>query len=82
MSQIEQPPPPAGWYPFDATRQRYWDGTAWTDNYAPAVTQPAVVVVPGRRGTNHAFHLIMSIVTIGLWIPVWIIVSIANSGKR
>jgi hypothetical protein len=28
--------PAAGWYPDpeDATRQRYWDGTAWTDHWA------------------------------------------------
>lgn len=29
--------PAAGWYPdpSDPSRQRYFDGTAWTDNYAP-----------------------------------------------
>lgn len=28
--------PPAGWYPDpqDGTRQRYWDGTAWTEHTA------------------------------------------------
>lgn len=28
--------PPAGWYPDpqDSTRQRYWDGTAWTEHTA------------------------------------------------
>ena len=35
----------AGWYPDpmgDTTKLRYWDGNAWTDNYAPAQGQPAV----------------------------------------
>lgn len=29
--------PPAGWYPdpHDQSRQRYWDGTQWTDHAAP-----------------------------------------------
>ncbi len=27
-------------------------------------------------GCNHSFHLIMSIITVGMWIPVWIIVAI------
>lgn len=29
--------PPAGWYPDpqDNTRQRYWDGNAWTEHTAP-----------------------------------------------
>ena len=26
--------PPAGWYPAGDGRQRYWDGTAWTDHFA------------------------------------------------
>jgi uncharacterized Tic20 family protein len=24
-----------GWYPVDASTQRYWDGTAWTEHTAP-----------------------------------------------
>jgi hypothetical protein len=33
---------PAGWYraPEGDGRQRYWDGTAWTEHYAPGA-QPA-----------------------------------------
>ena len=32
------PPVPAGWYPDPngAPLQRYWDGSAWTENTAPA----------------------------------------------
>jgi hypothetical protein len=33
--------PPAGWYPDPhdpASTQRYWDGAAWTDSYAPIDT--------------------------------------------
>ncbi|BDZ39591.1 DUF2510 domain-containing protein [Microbacterium suwonense] len=26
---------PAGWYDDGSGRQRWWDGTQWTDNYAP-----------------------------------------------
>ncbi len=29
--------------------------------------------------TNHILHLLVSIFTIGLWIPVWVIVGICNS---
>lgn len=34
---------PAGWYPdpTDSTRNRWWDGTQWTENYAPAAPQAA-----------------------------------------
>ena len=34
---------PAGWYPdpTDSTRNRWWDGMQWTENYAPAAPQAA-----------------------------------------
>lgn len=34
---VHQPPPPAGWYPdpTNAAIQRYWDGAAWTEHWAP-----------------------------------------------
>lgn len=33
---------PAGWYPQDDGRQRYWDGDQWTDHFAPGTaTAPA-----------------------------------------
>jgi hypothetical protein len=35
----------------------------------------------GRARTNHTFHLIMTIVTLGFWAPVWAIVTIVNRGK-
>lgn len=44
-----------------------------------AAPQQQVVYLQQKKQTNHAFHLVMSILTIGLWIPVWIIVAIANS---
>lgn len=35
-----------------------------------------------RKGTNHILHLILSIITCGLWIIVWILVSIKIGGWR
>ena len=39
---------PAAWYddPTDPSRLRYWDGTAWTENYAPKQAAPAAPVAP------------------------------------
>lgn len=42
----EPPPPagpPAGWYPDpdDTTQERYWDGTAWADDYRSTETADA-----------------------------------------
>ena len=73
----DAPVTPPGWYadPNSAV-MRWWDGSRWTEQFAPA-PQQQVVVVP-RRGTNHIFHLLMSLVTLGLWLPVWLIVAISN----
>ena len=32
--------------------------------------------------TNHILHLIISLLTAGAWIPVWIIISMVNSSRR
>ncbi len=63
-----------GWY-LDAPsgRQRWWDGQAWTDSWGPIVHY---------KPTSHVFHLLMSIITLGLWIPVWIIIGLTNRPPR
>ena len=58
--------------------QRYFDGSEWTEHYAAATPQAAGVVTVG--GTNHVVHGILSVITCGLWLPVWLI--IAASEKR
>ena len=35
-----------------------------------------------NRNTNHVLHLILSIITVGFWVPVWIIVTFGNSLGR
>lgn len=32
--------------------------------------------------TNHILHLILSIITGGLWVPVWILVAVNNVIER
>ncbi len=33
-----------------------------------------------RPGSNHILHLIFSIITLGIWIPIWILISIQIGG--
>ena len=42
---------PAGWYPDpeDASHQRYWDGTAWTDHRTPATPQWGQAQQPAQQ---------------------------------
>ena len=35
-------------------------------------------VTKSKRHTSHTFHLIMSIITLGLWIPVWMWMTFQN----
>lgn len=77
MTDIAPKGTPAGWYHDTGSgRMRWWDGNGWTERFAPT---PVVVV---NKGTNHILHLLLSIVTAGLWIPVWVIVSIVNATKN
>lgn len=73
---------PPGWYPDAQGQQRYFDGTAWTQHVAPP-TAPAPVYVQQaaptqmvtykRKRTSHLFHLVMTILTGGLWgLFVWL----------
>ena len=41
--------------------------------------QQAVYVHGGQvKRVNHALHLVLTLLTAGLWLPVWIILAIAN----
>lgn len=39
-------------------------------------------VMVRRKGTNHILHLLLSIVTVGIWIIMWILLSIKIGGWR
>ena len=87
MSQEQAAP---GWYLAAPGVERWWDGSQWTDTVR-AVPQPAPVVVqqPSMAitsqpvQTSHTFHLLMTLLTCGLWgIFVWLPISIINSMSR
>lgn len=80
--------PAAGWYNDDAGVLRYWDGFQWTPHVAPpqpyAVAPAAPQVVVNQRKaykTSHGFHLIMSLITFGLWLPIWLVVGLVNAAR-
>ena len=51
----EQPTAEAGWYPHGNGR-RYWDGTAWTEQFAPGTSGPtAAAGGPGGVVADRGF---------------------------
>jgi len=85
-----QPAVPANWYPDPQSPGilRYWDGTSWTDHRSaatPAATATVinhVTVAGGGNGGEIALHVILTLLTCGMWIPVWILIEIIKAISR
>jgi hypothetical protein len=82
--------PAPGWYPDPGGQpgQRYHDGQRWTQHFVPtpptvpAPAAPAVAVaVSTGGGTNHALHLVLTLLTCGLWLPIWILAALFGGGS-
>ncbi|MBO0864882.1 MAG: DUF2510 domain-containing protein [Mycobacterium sp.] len=81
---MTQSAPQPRWYqdPSGTLGQRYWDGQQWTYHAPPP--QPSIVInntpapVIVTNGPNHALHLILTLLTCGMWLPVWLIVAIVG----
>jgi Protein of unknown function (DUF2510) len=80
----------AGWFPDPGGQpgQRYYDGRRWTQHFVPTppfvqTPAPAVAVaVSTGSGTNHALHALLTLLTCGLWLPIWILVAIFGGSSR
>jgi hypothetical protein len=47
------------------------------------VVAPPAPVVAVSSGPNHALHLILTLLTCGMWLPIWVIVALFSpSGVR
>jgi hypothetical protein len=51
-----------------------WNGTTWI--VAPPMSRYR------SKQTNHVFHLLMTVFTVGLWFPVWAVVALGNALTR
>lgn len=75
--------PAPGWYPDPGGQpgQRYHDGRRWTQHFVPTPpgtpAPPAVAVaVAAGGGANHALHAVLTLLTCGLWLPIWFLVAL------
>lgn len=61
--------------PVRAKRHKKGDTVPYTDH-------EVAVLLSKKKKTNHILHLILSIITGGIWIIIWIIVTISNSSEN
>lgn len=86
--QSNQSTPP-GWYPHPEGKPAvmWWDGANWDVNQqrwmgAIVGDTPATTVIVNqdpRKKVNHVLHFVLTILTFGMWLPVWLIVAIAKN---
>jgi hypothetical protein len=88
-------PPPvapavaANWYP-DPTNAgifRYWDGAQWTEHRqaaTPLATATVVNNVSVRGGGDSlvGLHIVLTILTCGAWLPIWLLIEIIRAIAR
>ncbi|MEO3761223.1 DUF2510 domain-containing protein [Mycobacterium sp. B14F4] len=79
----------AAWYPdpTNAGLMRYWDGTQWTEHRAAAAPQASAVVynnvaVRGGGDSLVGLHIVLTILTCGLWLPIWLLIEIIRAVSR
>lgn len=77
-----------GWYPDPTGQpgQRYHDGRRWTQHFTPtppthATPQAVAVAVSHGGGTSHGLHLVLTLLSCGLWLPIWALVAIFGGGS-
>jgi len=39
-------------------------------------------VMGERKGTNHILHLLLSVFSVGIWLPIWFMLAIKIGGWR
>ena len=48
----------------------------------PYSDQEVAVMLSKKKKTNHILHLLLSIITAGIWIIVWILVAASNGSEN
>ena len=57
--------------PVRAKQRKKGDTVPYTD-------QVVAVLLSKKKKTNHVLHLLLSIITVGIWIIIWILVAASN----
>lgn len=39
----------------------------------------AMQLISKKKKTSHLLHIVLSVLTAGIWLPVWVLVTVSNS---
>ena len=76
---------PAGWYPADEYNERYWDGSAWSDQVrpkapaAPATGGTTTATAPAVETKKKRRVFLWFFLAIQLLFLIWIIAGVGGS---
>jgi uncharacterized membrane protein YvbJ len=48
-------------------------------DFIPYTDQEVSVMLSKKKNTSHILHLLLSLVTAGIWIIMWLLIAISNS---
>ena len=70
-----------GWYPVAGGMVQWWDGAQWRSHpvHPPGV---GLLIAQQERRTNHVLHLLLTLLTFGMWGLVWAVVALVNRSER
>lgn len=74
-----------GWFDDGSGRLRWFDGDQWTNFYADAPDYggiPADARSVEVQKVNHVLHFLITVLTCGLWVFVWIALSVHRAGNK
>lgn len=51
-------------------------------DYVPYTAQEVAVMLSKKTSTSHLLHLVLTIITAGVWVIVWILVAASNGSEN
>ena len=65
----------------EALLKRYVLSNLSLGKFTIAYQEPFMAILNPVRKVNHILHVILSIVTVGLWLPIWLLVTLGENRK-